>query len=431
MLIFSTHDTPRFRYAAKVLLEPLGLVCRFTTQESEFSAEKGPKMAYCMRQFEGVIQVPVLAVTLWRGQAMQHEIHKGMWNGIPTLYVGEGTVPFDVFGATFFMLSRYEEYWPFKGDAMERFSSTNSLTGQPEYLHRPIIDEWRCQLGELINQRWPQTKLLLPAYQFVSTVDLDSAFAFIGKGITRSVMGMAKDVLRRQWSNLGHRLTTLFGTRPDKYDTYDYMHAVLSRYRCQHLYFVQLSDLSEYDRNVRYTSKKLRQTIKELSRDFTIGIHPGVRSNFREGVLEIEKVRLEHIIGEYVNHSRQHYLMLSFPKTYQALIKNGITNDYTMGYADSIGFRAGTSRPFMWYDLINDEETSLHVHPIAMMDTTLRKYMGLQPDAAMALSRDMINRIKATNGVALVLWHNESLSETDGWEGWQRVWEDQLAFGNA
>jgi ABC-type thiamine transport system substrate-binding protein len=85
----------------------------------------------------------------------------------------------------------------------------------------------------------------------------------------------------------------------------------------------------------------------------------------------------------------------------------------------------------MWYDVKSDTETPLKVYPIAMMDTTMRKYMQLSPDAAIALSTEMINRIRSAHGVALLLWHNETLSETDGWQGWRKVWEDQLAFGNA
>jgi hypothetical protein len=64
-----------------------------------------------------------------------------------------------------------------------------------------------------------------------------------------------------------------------------------------------------------------------------------------------------------------------------------------------------------------------------MMDTTMRKYMKLSPQEATALGREIIQRIRQSNGQCLILWHNESFSEADGWQGWRPVWEDQLAHG--
>ncbi len=429
MLIFTSHDTPRFRYAANALFSALGVECVFTTDEKEFMAFTGPRIAYGQNQVDGAIQVPAVAVALWQGPAQPHEISRGNWQGVPSLYTGHGTVPFDVFGAVFFLLSRYEEYWPFEGDKMGRFSSGNSVVGDASFLQRPVIDEWRILLCELIQQRWPNSDMVLPAYQFVSTVDIDSAFAYIGKGMVRTVLAMAKDVVRRDWNNLKERWAALLATKADKYDTYAYMHDALQCCGAHHMYFVQLSDWSEHDRNVHHSSKTLRQKIKELHQKYAVGMHPGVRSHGSKAVLEEEKTRLENIISEAVRHSRQHYLMLKFPQTYRALLEIGITDDYTMGYADQVGFRAGTSRPFAWYDVLEDKETPLIVHPIAMMDTTMRKYMKLSPQEATTLGREIIQRIRQSNGQCLILWHNESFSEADGWQGWRPVWEDQLAHG--
>lgn len=427
MLIFTHHDSPRLRYAAHELFAPLGIACRFTAEESVFAAEQGPRLKYSRSANADELHIPFVADVLWQGQPQRHGVEQGQWHSIPTLYVGEGSIPFDVFGAVFFLLTRYEEYWPFEGDSIGRFSAQNSLTGQSDFLQRPVIDEWRMRLREELLSRWPTAPITAPAYGKVSTVDLDSAFAYVGKGLKRSAMGIAKDVWHGHWQNLRQRLATWMGVQHDKYDTYSYMHDVVRRSGCEHLYFVQLSDWSAYDRNVRHTSPRLRRMIQALNREFAVGIHPGVRSNTAVSIFKAEKHRLEEIIGSPVSKSRQHYLVLKFPDTYRTLLQMDITEDYTMGYADAIGFRAGTSRPFMWYDVQGDTVTPLKVHPIAMMDTTLRKYMKMTPDAAITLSREVIQRIRSAHGIALVLWHNETLSETDGWQGWRRVWEAQLA----
>jgi hypothetical protein len=431
MLIYTTHDTPRFRYAVDVLLGGICAELIITVDADVFQHHAGAKMAYCLRQFNDAWSVPVIGVPVWRGGTVKHDVSKGQWMDMPTLYPGAGDIPFDVFAATFFLVSRYEEYWPFQGDSMGRFASLHSVVGEATYLQRPLIDEWRGAIFQMIRAKWPTEILLEPSYRLYSTIDVDSAFAYVGKGITRTCAGMAKDVLHRKWPNLKYRLLTILGMRADKYDTYAYIDSILSRYRCQHIYFFQLSDLAEFDRNVRYTSKALRNIIRQLSREYAVGIHPGVRSNFKPQLLDQEKVRLENIIGDDVTQSRQHYLYLRFPSTYQELLRVGIREDFTMGYADAIGFRAGTSLPFQWFDLEIDRVTDLKVYPIAMMDTTLHKYVKLKPTEAMHAGRALIDRVRMAKGQCMILWHNESLSESDGWEGWRTVWEDQLQYGNA
>ena len=97
--------------------------------------------------------------------------------------------------------------------------------------------------------------------------------------------------------------------------------------------------------------------IKQLGNTSTIGIHPSYASNKNSKMIGIEKQRLEHILGKSVHHNRFHFLKFSLPKSYQQLLAYGISNDYSMGYADQIGFRAGTCTPFNFYDLENEVQT--------------------------------------------------------------------------
>ena len=81
-------------------------------------------------------------------------------------------------------------------------------------------------------------------------------------------------------------------------------------------------------------------------------------------MIRVEKQRLEHILGETVYHNRFHFLRFTLPQSYQQLLACGISDDYSMGYADQIGFRAGTCTPFYFYDLENEIQTTLKVHPL-------------------------------------------------------------------
>ena len=63
---------------------------------------------------------------------------------------------------------------------------------------------------------------------------------------------------------------------------------------------------------------------------------------------------LQTILGKEVISSRFHYIRLLMPKSYKDLVSAGISEDYSMGYPDEPGFRAGIARPFFFYDVEED-----------------------------------------------------------------------------
>jgi hypothetical protein len=115
---------------------------------------------------------------------------------------------------------------------------------------------------------------------------------------------------------------------------------------------------------------------------------------------------------------------MNLPETYQRLIDSDITDDYTMGYAQFVGFRASLATPFFFYDLDLEIETSLKLHPFALMDGTLKDYLKLEPSECMALIKPLIENVKKVNGEFITVWHNESFAENERWKGWRKVYED-------
>jgi hypothetical protein len=114
--------------------------------------------------------------------------------------------------------------------------------------------------------------------------------------------------------------------------------------------------------------------------------------------------------------------MLSFPKTYRNLLSVGIKEDYTMAFADVPGFRGGTCTSFFWYDLEKEFITDLLVHPITVMDQTLKKYLELSPEKAIHLLDELLLNVEKVNGDFISIWHNESISDFGTWKGWKGVY---------
>jgi hypothetical protein len=145
-----------------------------------------------------------------------------------------------------------------------------------------------------------------------------------------------------------------------------------------------------------------------------------------EALLKKEKERLETITNTPMEKSRQHYLRFSLPETYQNLIDLEINEDYSMGYASHVGFRASTCTPFYFYDLDFEIQTPLKIIPFALMDTTLNDYMELTPRQSLGKIRELKNEVKAVNGTFVTLFHNESSSNYLRWKGWSKVYESML-----
>ena len=137
---------------------------------------------------------------------------------------------------------------------------------------------------------------------------------------------------------------------------------------------------------------------------------------------------LERAGGKSIDSIRKHYLLLSFPKTYQDYLELGIKKDYTLGYAREAGFRAGIARPFRFYDLSTEKSTELMLYPFQYMDVTLQQYKRMTPVDAIRCIEKLVDRTVAVGGLFISLWHNTSITEREGWEGWLDVYKKAIKY---
>ena len=120
---------------------------------------------------------------------------------------------------------------------------------------------------------------------------------------------------------------------------------------------------------------------------------------------------------------RTHFLRGN-TEIWQTLVKNGVEKDFSMGYADLPGFRAGISREYTAFDLKQNVILPLRIQPVAVMDSTLHTYMGLSPDEAIQKVQLISDEVKGVGGTMVTLWHNVSVSDHGVWKGWQRVYSE-------
>ena len=337
-------------------------------------------------------------------------------------------LPFDIFAATFYLITRYEEYIIHKKDHLNRYCHTQSIAFKNNFLDIPIIDYWVIFLKEKFKQQYPSMVFKKKEFTFYNTIDIDNAYAFLEKGFFRNFASSLKDLYRLRFKNIIKRFKVLFFNDPDPYDSYEYLLDIHNKYHLDTYFFFLLADFIGLDRSVSFRSNRLKKIINKIAKTCHLGIHSSFNSLNSPHKLVLEIKRFHDITHINPLYNRQHYLKLNLPHLYRNLIKNNIAHDYSMGYPAISGFRASTSRSFVFFDLEKNMSTNLIIHPFSIMDTTLNIYMGLDPEKAILFIQKHITMLKEIDGDFVCIWHNESFSENESWQGWKYIYIDMIKF---
>jgi hypothetical protein len=434
MLLIHTPDiTNRLQYIVDLILgELLGLEFRLTTSWNELTAYEGPKLAYTREQD---VTVPFIAA---QGLLFEHALHPresivSSHEEIPVLFpipAKNALLPFDIFAASFYMVSRYEEYHIEETDRYGRFPASQSCAYKHGFLDKPVVHYWTHQLGKALCRLFPSLSLKKPSYRFIPTIDIDHAYAYLHRPIQRTLGAIARSVIHGEFKDIAHRIQVLTRMANDPFDVYGYLTGLHDQYGLSPQYFILFADYGGNDNNIPIRNKTFHELIRSLDRGGTVGIHPSLSSGKHFRRLEREYKKLSKVLHRKITISRQHFLKISMPRTYRTLMRLGIREDYSMGFASHIGFRAGIAHPFIFFDLLKNDRTPLRIYPIMIMDVTMRDYLRLNPSQSLELIDSMIRTVKSVQGSFISLWHNESLSGYGHWKGWREVYEQMLRMAS-
>ena len=398
----------------------------------EFVAHNGPKMTYSKAPLGNEFFIKSHELLFEQG-VNDIEISVFHWEKTPCFFNAgpKSIIPFDVFAASFFLITRYEEYLPHVKDNYERFTAEQSLAYKSRFLEKPLVDIWAYKLLKKVREKFPDYAYKKRTYTFISTIDIDNAYAYKYKSLVRTAGGFIKDLFSLRLKNVWDRFAIITNIKKDPYNTFDTILGLGKKFKAQTIFFFLVADYTTFDTNVSPSKNKFRLLIKNMTDYATVGLHPSYFSMKKEALLKKEKERLEEITNTPMEKSRQHYLRFSLPETYQNLIDLEVKEDHSMGYASHVGFRASSCTPFYFYDLDFEIQTPLKIVPFALMDTTLNDYMNLTPKQSLGKIGDLKNEVATVNGTFVTLFHNESLSDYKRWRGWKKVYESMLKIATA
>jgi hypothetical protein len=406
-----------------VFTEQLNISFQLTDDLEEWKRYGGPKINYDKGE-PGQNSLQIIPHTLLKEETVHtQDLSINRWKHSTILFYNQpgAAIPFDIFSAVFYLISRYEEYLPHELDKHGRFKHEQSVAAQFSFLQQPVVDEWLMHFGEILAQK-TGIKIKEKIFRFQPTYDVDIAWKYLHKGTNRLWGGYFKDILRLNWKSILERRSVLSGKQKDPYDCFAWLDEVHQQHKLQPLFFLLLGTLSDYDKNADPTSPAMQKLMQDLSAQYTLGIHPSYSSHESINVLKKEINILAGVTHKTITKSRQHYIKFTLPKTYENLIAAGIRDDYSMGYASCNGFRAGTSHSFPWYHLLAEQETVLRVHPFAFMDATSRFYNKQNTGEAWQEWERLWYAVKKVNGTFISIWHNHMLGNHRESKDWRELY---------
>jgi len=429
ILIYSPKITLRLKYTFRLVFKELLLIdCEFTDELEQFEKSEKAKIIYAEKSPADGLYFNSNGLLHERG-IKTLELQPFVFDDLKVIfpvYDKKSVLPFDIFAAIFYLVSRYEEYQPFVRDIHGRFTAKLSVAATLGFLDKPVVNIWSLKIKHILREKYPNLKFPERKYKFVPTYDIDSAYAYSHKGLVRSIGGLLLALKSFEWEEIAQRVRVLFGREKDPFDTYDLQIEYQKKYHLKPLYFILFGHYGRFDKNLNTRNRIFRKLVKRLGDYAKLGIHPSYASNEEPQRVAAEIRSLSNAIKKEITFSRQHFLRLSMPETYRNLIEYDITDDYTMGYAYLPGFRAGICSSFNFFDLDMEIETHLRIHPFAVMDGTLKDYLELSPEDAIKQIRKLIEEVRKVDGTFISLWHNESLSNQKRWKGWLEVYEKML-----
>lgn len=423
----------RLAYVLGVLCERYGW--KWTAQRKSLSVPRGARVVRLLYQASAVqpfgsLEEPTVAITphgLLDAPSGSTRI-EAAWSRY-----GQTNCPTaeDPLSGVFYCLALLPEYAARPTDAHGRLPAAN----HPLYLrglHRiPIADRLMAELAQDFHRAVGISATPTPTLETsAATSDVDAPRALAGKPPLRRFGALARGTLSTlrtddRRTSLADAIAT-YRRRRDPFDTFAYMHDEASARGLREDVFSLVGYGTRLDPGYPKGHASWREFWRKLPASVRLGVHPSYHSSERPELIAEELEALREGTDAPVTTSRQHFLRLRVPDTFRTLIECGVAEDHTLMWADADGFRAGTARAFLWYDVRREELTTLRLVPPHAMDVTARFYGGLSPKRAIASWRELAAEASTSGTAFRCIWHNSNLGPWYGWGPWREAYEASL-----
>ena len=410
LLIYTQKITPRIIYIFKhICTHILGLEIRFTNTIEEFMAHSGMKFSYGEKRLDNEFFIKNTDLLLEQGLG-DFEIKIQEWEESKCFFAvsEKSDLPFDIFAAAFYLLSRYEEYMPHLKDNFGRFPASESLAFKEGFSKNPVVDIWAYKFKKTLLDSFPEIEIKKRKFEAISIISVSRVSNFKNKGLLRTVVGAAMDLGQFKISRISDRIKVLLRLQKDPYNVFDDLIGFIKKYKVKMVFMFQLSDFNAYDRNISHNRLNYISIIKYVADYSLVGLKLGYYAIKELDVLKIEKKRFENIIHAPLKNVLNSKYNLMLPEHYGNLNELEITNDYSMGYPEWTGFRAGTCTSYLFYDINLEITTPLKIHPYVFHSQVSHLQTPEETQSELAA---ILKEIKMVQGTFRAIFKNRDFSE--------------------
>jgi len=406
-LVYSEAVSPRLAYIIDVLWNHQAAI---TSDKEKFLSFSGDKIQYTPeRIWPNILHIEALELLL-SSEIISCKVTMKEWQSLPVFFSGNGDIPFDWLAASFYLLSRYEEYLPYQPDQYGRYPVTASLAYQHDFLSIPLVQVWTARVREKFQLYSLPAMPVAPDIQV--TFDMDELFQYRYLSLKRGLKRLVGNLMRVAIDSIITQFQVALGRRQDPYDRWqDSWHLLESMRKKPGFFFSGANKNSGNDRQLSIEHSATKTIFQHCEAKGFIGWHPSWAASHEPSVLQEELGRLHAIAKHPIEKSRYHYLRFQLPVSYRQLLELGVRHEYSMGYGNINGFRASYADPHPWFDLVNNEVTDLIVHPFFYMDTVSVFQQEESPDEAMDFIQQTMSTCRGVVRELQFVFHPHALAE--------------------
>jgi len=332
----------------------------------------------------------------------------------------------DLLKSAFYLLSGYQETLDNVSDNMGRYRYKNSIQHKLGVITMPLVNYYfeiiieGLQEYAMFHGLTLKRKRLFDSFGFMLTHDVDRVDYYHWRETVLKAMQLVglkpsdyKDKKLLLKATLEAVLPTFFpGYKKDPWWNFDELRQIEKKLDIRSVWYFLNRDGSSHDAKYILEENRIKKLIyKLISHKCEIGLHGSIKTSNSLNDLNLAKERLQNITKNEVVGTRQHFLKLSYPSTLLIQQECGLKYDSTLGFAEHEGFRNSYCYPFHPYDFENDTMMTIWEFPLAIMDTTLFGYRGLNNREIIDSSKVIIEEVKQFGGLLVLLWHNCNFNE--------------------
>ena len=425
LLVYTQKITPRITYVFKhICTRILGVEVKFTSIIEELISFEGAKLSYGKKSLGNELFIQSHGLLTQQGFESEHIVVKD-WGDTKCFFsvTEKSSLPFDIFSAGFYLLSRYEEYLPHVKDVMGRFPAIESLGFNNGFLEQPVIDIWAYKFKSLLLKTYPDMVFLSRTSTIHTVIEANQPYAYKQRGVLRTFVGYTNDLIKLKFKRILDRTAVLFGVRNDPFDTFEWVVQTARKGNNQLTVFFMLGESLVFEESLNTRRRKFKLLVKYVADYENVGLIFSYDTLSNYEMLKKEKKRIENITNRDLQGSLNAHYLVNLPDSYRNLVELEIAKDFTMVYEDTPGFRAGTCTPFLFYDLDYEIKTPLIIHPISATTAAFKnKYAS---DITKTVEK-LWTSVKAVNGTFSMSFTNKNFTPIPSNDVWRDLFSEKL-----